>query len=450
MRKSSWLAALAFTAATSVIAANARTGDQHVTTPPAKKRPPTARPKAAKPPAPVQRPSSAAPKQQQPQPAQPPGTKPKPAPPPISPSKPQSRSAPTTFLTSLPAVPTPKGTLATVRLPAHIDPTGATDVSDQLNAFFAALPNQRVVVFGVGATYRIEKPLVLKDKVDLVIQGNGARTITTTRGDRTRQHWRLYRGERIAIRNLTVVGANPNGGTEENAYVAALEAQHGFNVAGTRALELDRVTVTDVFGDFVYLGWDSSSKRWSEDVRIHNSVFARNGRQAIAFTGARRIRIDHNRISQVRRATFDLEPNGGATGVEKVLIEDNMIGVGRLNFVSAVGAGPVNYVTVRNNVLRGRSMNSTIGSFTDRRRAWAIVGNTADEAYGAPSGAVIGVRELDDLLVTRNTQPVQPGRSMHLVSTSDVCAVSVTRNTVRNASGQVKANHACTVERPVY
>jgi hypothetical protein len=352
------------------------------------------------------------------------------------------------LLKALPNVPAPAGAPVTVPLPAGIDATGVTDVSDQLNAFFAALPNQRTVVFGAGATYRIEKPVLIKDKTDLVIDGNGARTITTSRGDRTRQHWRLLRGERIIIRDLTVVGANPNAGVAEGAYVLELEAQHGFNIAGTRGLELDRVTVSDVYGDFIYLGFDSTSGRWSEDIRIHHSTLTRNGRQGIAFTGSRRVRIDHNTISEVRRATFDLEPNGGATGVEKVLIEDNLIGRGRLNFISAVGAGPVNEITVRNNTLRGRAMNSTIGT-TTRRRAWAIVGNTTDTAFGTPTGAVIGVRRVDGLLITGNTQRVQAGRSMYLVTTSDVCGVAVTGNVVVNASGQLKSTLACSVTRPI-
>lgn len=353
-----------------------------------------------------------------------------------------------TYLAALPEVPAPTGDLVTVPLPTDIDATGATDVSDALNAFFAALPNHRIVVFGARATYRIEKPVLIKDKTDLIVDGNGARTITTSRGDRTRQHWRLLRGERIVIKNLTVVGANPRAGVTDGAYVVKLEAQHGFNVAGTRGLELDRITVSDVYGDFVYLGFDSVSRRWSEDVRIHDSVFSRNGRQGIALTGARRVRIDHNTIGDVRRATFDFEPNGGLTGVEQVLVEENAIGLGRLNFISAVGMGPVNEVTFRNNVLKGRAMNSTIGSFSDRRRAWAIVGNTTDTGHGTPAGAVIGVRRVDGLLVTGNTQRVQPGRSMYLVATSDVCDVVVRGNTVPNGFGQVKSTKGCSQRAP--
>jgi hypothetical protein len=446
MRKFGWIAAAAATVV-AVLITNARINDQHVAAPSKSKRPPSAAQRK------VQRPGNAVQKQkrkQQPRSPKKLGTKPKPQSPPIGARKSASPVAPLAFLSTLPTVPAPTGNMVTVRLPAGIDATGLTDVSDQLNAFFAALPNQRTVLFGAGATYRIEKPVLIKDKTDLVLDGNGARTITRSRGDRTRQHWRLLRGERIVIRDLTVVGAHPAGGVEDGAYVATLEAQHGFNIAGTRGLDLDRVTVSDVYGDFIYLGWDSSSKRWTEDVRIHHSTFTRNGRQGIAFTGARRVRIDHNTISEVRRATFDLEPNGGATGVEKVLVENNVVRRGRLNFVSAVGSGPVSEITVRNNTLQGRAMNSTIGNFTERRRAWAIVGNRTDTSYGTQAGAVIGVRRVDGLLVTGNTQRVQAGRSMYLVSTSDVCGVSVGRNIVRNGSGQQKSTKGCSLPQRHY
>lgn len=331
----------------------------------------------------------------------------------------------------------------TVELPATIDSTGTTDVSDQLNAFFRQLPDNRRVVLRAGGTYRIEKAVVIQGKRDLLLDGNGAKSITTTRGDRVRQHWRFLGGERLVVRNLTVVGANPNAGTSEAAGVRELEAQHGFNFAGSHGVELDGVTVTDVYGDFVYLGWDSGNGRWTEDVHIHDSTFLRNGRQGMAFTGARRVRVEGNRIGETRRATFDLEPNGGGTGVEDVVIENNDVGAGRLNFIAAVGVGPVNRIAVRNNRLTGRAMNSTIGSTTERRRDWQVTGNVSDSSYGNPGGGIMAFRLIDRLVVSGNVQRAQAGRNMYLVDTNRVCGVRVSRNTVSNGAGQHRVSTPC-------
>jgi hypothetical protein len=334
------------------------------------------------------------------------------------------------------------GALTTVPVPVRIDPTGTQDVGPALTDFFRSIGNGSRVLLAPGATYRIETAVVIKDKQDLLIDGNGAKTITTTRGDRTRQHWRVLGGDRIAIRNLTVKGANPNAGTSEGAGVTELEAQHGFNFAGTHGVDLYNVTVTDVYGDFVYLGWDSGTGRWSEDVRVHDSTFLRNGRQGMALTGARRVRIDNNVIGQTRRATFDLEPNGGRTGVEDVTIENNDVGPGRLNFISAVGSGPVNRVVVRNNTLTGRAMNSTLGSLTERRSDWTISGNTSDTRFGNPSGGIMAFRLIDRIVVSRNTQPAQVGRAMHLVDLNASCAAVVAGNRV-SAGAEVRTSAPC-------
>lgn len=335
------------------------------------------------------------------------------------------------------------GTLTPVPVPATIDPTGTRDVGPALTDFFRSVPNGSRVVLPAGATYRIETAVVIQDKQDLLIEGNGARSITTSRGDRTRQHWRILGGERIVIKDLTVKGANPNGGTSEEAGVRELEAQHGFNFAGTHGAELYNVTVTDVYGDFVYFGWDSGTGRWTEDVRVHHSTFLRNGRQGMSFTGARRIRIDNNVIGHTRRATFDLEPNGGRTGVEDILIEDNDVGPGRLNFIAAVGSGFVNRIAVKNNTLTGRAMNSTMGSLSERRSDWTIFGNTSDTRYGNPGGGIMAFRLTDRVLVAENSQPAQAGRSMHLVDLNATCAAAVVGNQVVDGA-EVRTSVPCT------
>lgn len=122
----------------------------------------------------------------------------------------------------------------------------------------------------------------------LTLMGHGATIFATTDGravppplgskrwPRTRRHLLFLWGEGIVIRDLTVKGAHPAGGMADLAYVKELEAQHGFEFRGTRGVELDRVTVTDVYGDFVCLGGYGST--WTRDVHIHDSRFERNGR----------------------------------------------------------------------------------------------------------------------------------------------------------------------------
>ena len=142
----------------------------------------------------------------------------------------------------------------------------------------------------------------------MTIDGNGATVFATTRGKLDRAQFWIKGGERVVFRDLKVRGANPNAGTAEGAYVPKLENQHGFRFESVDGAELDHVQVHDVYGDFVYIG-QGKERIPSRDVWVHDSVFARNGRQGIAATSARNVILERNHLSQTRRSTFDFEPD---------------------------------------------------------------------------------------------------------------------------------------------
>jgi parallel beta helix pectate lyase-like protein len=295
------------------------------------------------------------------------------------------------------------GAGAVVRVPASIDATGRRDVTTPLHAFLARVPNGSTVAFRQGGRYRVEGTLRLRDRHDLTFLGNGATIFATTKGDRTRSQWQFVRGQRITFRNLIVRGAHPHGGTSDSAYQSKYEAQHGFWFAGTRDVLLDHVTVTDVYGDFVYIAKDLDTRIWSERVTIRWSTFARNGRQGISVTAGRDVRIEHNTITQTRRSTIDLEPNTRSWGAERVVIADNVIGPGRLMFVAAGGAaGRVDHVQVLRNVLRHHLLNiDVVASSGSRRTDWVIDGNRSDMWANQRTIRLVGV---DNVVVRDNHQ----------------------------------------------
>ena len=94
---------------------------------------------------------------------------------------------------------------------------------------------------------------------------------------------------------------------------------------------LDRVQAYDVYGDFVYVGWQSS------DVTVQRSQFARNGRQGWTVNGAN-VLIQGNSITEVRRSTVDMEPALPTWATSNVVIRDNTVGPGRLLFFASLGA----------------------------------------------------------------------------------------------------------------
>jgi hypothetical protein len=254
-----------------------------------------------------------------------------------------------------------------VRVPPNIDPTGGADVSREMLSLVANAPNGSVIEFQENARYRIERTLWIRNRRNITFDGNGATIFATLRGAFDRSQIWVKRGTNIVIRDLTVRGVHPNGGTSEGAYVRQLETQHGIRFEGTDGGELDHVTVTDVYGDFVYLGRELHRTREPcRNIWIHDSTFARNGRQGIAVTDARNVIIERNHFSAMRRSTVDLEPNAHSWSVSKVFILDNVVGPGRLLFIASqratgarTGWSPTTSATRRSTVARCGSSRST-------------------------------------------------------------------------------------------
>lgn len=326
------------------------------------------------------------------------------------------------------------------RVPATVDPTGSRDVTAELLAFFASVPDGSTIEFVPGARYRIDGPLRIEERHGLTFEGRGATFVAVTKADRKRRHWWVIGGSDIVFREVNVVGANPAAGRSDGAYDSEREAQHGFDLSGVQGAELDRVTVQDVYGDFVYLGraGRGAAVRPARDVWIHDSRFERNGRQGVGLVGIDGAVIERNVITETRRATFDMEPLAGpAYGVRNVRILDNRIGPGRLMFVASKGRGPVDHVLIQGNRLEGKTMNIAIVPPEGVRRSnIRIIGNRSDRTFGTPSGALMTFRRVDDVEVRGNYQPLQRGRNMVAVSAVESCNVVVTDNEIPNGVAQ--------------
>jgi hypothetical protein len=307
-----------------------------------------------------------------------------------------------------------------------IDATGRSDVTAGLQALFDRTPDGGVVQLEAGADYRVDGTLVLEDRHRLRIEGNGARIFATTRADRTRSQLQLVGGSDLVVRNLEIQGANPNAGLEESAYVAELEAQHAINLLGVSDVELDRVNLHDTYGDFVYLGRRDGDQRWSQRVWIHDSTFARSGRQGIAVTAARDVVIERNRFTDLRRATVDLEPNGPSWGANNIHVIDNQVGPGRLLFVAAAGSGPVDLVVIARNRLQGRALYVWVEppEGSRRQRFWVVDNTTDTMAMDEP----VQFTRTDGAVVHGNRQPIEAPDA--LVRSIDTCGVAVTDNAI--------------------
>jgi hypothetical protein len=336
------------------------------------------------------------------------------------------------------------------RTSAVIDATGVTDVTADVQALLDRTPDGGVVQLEREGDYRVEGTLVLEERHDLRIEGNGARIFATSTADRTRSHLKIVGGSDLVVHDLEIHGANPHAGLGDQAHVADLEAQHGIALEGVIDVELDRVYIHDTYGDNVYVSRHEGDRRWSERVWIHDSTFARTGRQGIAVVAARDVVIERNWITHMRRAAIDLEPTTQSWGADNIHILENLIGPGRLLFVAAAGAGPVNWVVIARNTLQGRDLGVwVVPPEGNRRQRFWVVDNTSDTPSSVPT---LRFTRSDGVIVHNNRQPIG-GRGKAFVKAVDSCDVAITGNNI--APGKValegrsrKCNFILPVEPP--
>ena len=170
--------------------------------------------------------------------------------------------------------------------------------------------------------------------------------------------------------------------------------------------QVDHVTVTNVYGDFVYLGLDQHEVG-SRNIWIHDSTFRSNGRQGIAVTAAQGVIIERNSFTNPRRSTIDLEPTGHRWVVDHVFVLDNTVGKGRLLFVASHGQGPVNDIVISGNHLTNHGLTIDVDPPKSRRRSnWIVTNNTSATAVKSRPLRFI---DIDGLVVRGNQQAVSGG-----------------------------------------
>ena len=327
-----------------------------------------------------------------------------------------------------PQVPAPSGDRRVVLtaqpiafVPSSIDFTGAADVTKALQAFIDNTDNGSIVRFHKNGRYRVEGTLFVTNKT-LTFDGQNATIFATTAGTLERSQWWITGGGGIIFRNMIVHGANPHAGLADNAYDPKREKQHGFRIEGVDGIELSHVTVTDVYGDFVYVA--RFVEEPSTNVWIHDSTFARNGRQGISLIAATGVIIERNTFTDTRRGTIDLEPNGPNQSVSTVFLLNNTIGAGRLFFIASHGKGPVNDIVISGNHLHKHLMTiDVVPPVGERRQNWIVTNNTSDSTANTRPIRWVNT---DGLLVTGNSQKVvvtQPS-----VELTNVCGAKVANN----------------------
>lgn len=307
-----------------------------------------------------------------------------------------------------------------VTSPPGIAEDCSVDVTAKINHWIKATPDGSTVAFTPGACYRIERTVWVKNRHGLTFEGNGATFRAFTDGTgyvdnlQTRNHFYLWGGSDLTVRNLKVQGVNT-----DHRYHAKYAGQRGFRIAGVQGALLDNVTVFEVRGDFIEVDPDYyQTWRWSNDITIQNSTFTFSGRQGFTVTGGRHIIFRNNTLSYPALSSFDIEPDSGTSrdakgyptfgGASDVHIVNNDVGPGGVLFFGNVVLDP-NVVTkdieISGNRLHGIPLNVwAVGHENRPYKRYTITDNVSDTAYAGPRGAV-ELEYVEGAVVSGNRQP---------------------------------------------
>lgn len=358
--------------------------------------------------------------------------------------------------------------MSRVRIPSSIASDLSVDVTADLQSFLNDTPDNTTIVCPWGGQYRVDGTLELIERNDLVLFAEGPIADTpygagagvcefraVTDGSEAanplhRKMWRCILGSNLAFWNVAVRGGNPNAGTANNAYDITKESQHLFEFRGTQGVLLDRVTGTDPYGDFLYVGHSQAPGFIpTRNLTCRRFDFQRNGRQGVSVTTGTNVHVYGGNIAHCRRAVFDMEPNDElGDGLQNIHFEHNLVGPHRLNFVSNVGAGdaPHDGVYVRWNILSGQSgpdfavarmavaVQANLGAPGQYRKRYRICHNRTTNQIGSPAGYAMFIEGVEDLVVEGNVQPLEVrSPNQHLVNIHNCVGVRVRGNQLPNA-----------------
>jgi hypothetical protein len=316
----------------------------------------------------------------------------------------------------------PWGTDRVSRVPSTIDATGATDVTQPLNAYLNNVHRGTTVLFAKNGRYRIEGTLVVYGKTDVAIDGNNATFFATTNGlagppppncqgngpchpNRGRMQWDFESDTDLYVHNTNVIGSSTAAGVG-GTYIVAYEAQHAYNIGSGHNIVIDHVTAKNTWGDLMYIGGGNANKP-ATDVVVANSTLDGASRQCFTVVDASHVLIYHNSIGLhlgCTRSLFDFEANVASSVISYVDIQGNLLGHSHFNTFNDGGAAASEHdITVDGNTMYKAVFGvNVLGYRHSPRSNYRITNNVGTNEYNQGS---MHFEYVDGLVVTGNTQP---------------------------------------------
>ena len=219
-----------------------------------------------------------------------------------------------------------------------------------LSDLIAATPDGATLT--LSGEHEVSAVTEVADRHNLTVEGDG--TAVVRQRDPGREGNKVFLvtgGSNITFRGFEIAGANPEAGNAEGAYRAETALGSAIAVKGTRGIRIEGMNIHDAWGDFVDLDKGPASSPETTEVVISGNTFRRNGRQGVSIS--RRVsdvRIEDNRVSDVRRSVFDIEHAQVVVGID---IVGNRVDNYRRSLLFVGRGGDVSNLSVIGNTVTG-------------------------------------------------------------------------------------------------
>jgi len=195
--------------------------------------------------------------------------------------------------------------------------------------------------------------------------------LTNPNGTSARTHWVFLNCSDVSLTHVAITG--PNTYRDDNGYSrlnSDYEAEHGVMCPGSTGVTLSNLTITNVYGDGIYLGgaiYDAC-----DGVTISDIVVVGCGRHGIGFVKCANVSVDGFTLTEGGSTGFDFEPNGASDSVDAVSV--NNFDISPRTVPIAGGATfVVSNITLTNGICRnGLTSRSTIDASTGIHSNWVV------------------------------------------------------------------------------
>lgn len=248
----------------------------------------------------------------------------------------------------------------------------AIDPPDGQVAIAAAIgncPDGSRVLFPAGRVYTQTDDILVADRSDLIIDGNGStfRSTVPTSYDSPdpKPQWRVKSGRNVTLQNMVIVG---NFYPTSRAKLAGNQLDHGVEIKGGDGITVQDSTFRNVFGDAVTTVRSESMRGnatggvASRNVHVLRNTITTMARQCLSFTELLVGSIEDNTLSDCHYGGIDLEINFGGQKMQDIKVLRNTIHGYTLAAIAVEGAVSSAQVSAVGDIARIEVRGNTVGA----------------------------------------------------------------------------------------